>query len=933
MILPAPPIPPSTTTTSLPPSSSAASTFYASLDSILDSPLAVPLVCSQDDEETQQHAALFDKLQSYYALLESHYDQYLDQETNVEYCVSRLLSCGWFKEHRTGVETCMLDLSSRARSLPALLIAYDVILAYGDEHPEIYLSLHNGVDGSAKDKIARLVHQIWAGHYAAVAEATLGGLGRKEMNDDVATAPGWGGASFASDEGETTHGNPIAARLAPRQALPETSNAARLRIHQIRLRERAIQLLYEVCRMQRLEPVDMRAVDEHFVSHLFDLVEETRHHEDEAFNYQLIKVIAALNEQFMVSSLSSQISAKNVVMGILRSRLHVTKTFGENLIFMLNRASSHSAEDACMQLLVLKLLYLLFTTTETAHYFYTNDLKVLVDVFIRELTDLPEESESLRHTYLRVLHPLLTSTQLSAHPYKRPQIRRLLRTLVKDSLYRGDVSATTRRLVQRCLEAEWCVELDRLDPDYVAPTPAPNGNGGATKGARPSTGGESTTQSSLLPTAASTLPPPSAARMRGVSVSSPTSSSSPIAPPPTAPAHVPSFLEAPRFRSVSAALHSAPTTPPPSEPYLDAEGMAPPAPAIEVEDETAMALADGRTTRDTEGEGERSWQWDFANAHRDGEATTRTTTITVGEDDARASNQQEEGTGQAQAQAQAQSAFLQPVSPQHQHRPVARRASHNEFKRPIVKPAVRRPPPPTPTLSSSSGSARGEGLPRTASTDAGDTFAFLQNGDVPTSPPRAATLPALHVQGPSSGDMGSEGQEGQEREMEMEMDMMEDEALSRSVGSLGLSASGNGNGSNDEVTSRSSSPLRPSSATSSSGSKQRRRPPAPPSLVATALANSSASLDEPLRTGSSPAPTDGGGARPRNGRREMLGSASHPGWAGAYYDEGGGGGGGNGEEAPSRTTTPPSSAATPTSSGGRRRPPPPPVDRSTKVGR
>lgn len=48
-----------------------------------------------------------------------------------------------------------------------------------------------------------------------------------------------------------------------------------------------------------------------------------------------------------------------------------------------------------MQLLVLKLLYILFTNKATSEYFYTNDLCVLVDVFLRELVDLDEESESV----------------------------------------------------------------------------------------------------------------------------------------------------------------------------------------------------------------------------------------------------------------------------------------------------------------------------------------------------------------------------------------------------------------------------------------------------------------------------------------------------------------------------------------------------------
>lgn len=49
-----------------------------------------------------------------------------------------------------------------------------------------------------------------------------------------------------------------------------------------------------------------------------------------------------------------------------------------------------------MQLLVLKLLYLLFTTKGMSEYFYTNDLCVLVDVFLREIGNIDEDNESVR---------------------------------------------------------------------------------------------------------------------------------------------------------------------------------------------------------------------------------------------------------------------------------------------------------------------------------------------------------------------------------------------------------------------------------------------------------------------------------------------------------------------------------------------------------
>ena len=67
----------------------------------------------------------------------------------------------------------------------------------------------------------------------------------------------------------------------------------------------------------------------------------------------------------------------------------------------------------------------------------------------------------LRHTYLRVLHPLLTKTQLKDVPYKRPQILVALESMITNSRIR-EVNPTTKRLVERCLSGEWCVSLREL---------------------------------------------------------------------------------------------------------------------------------------------------------------------------------------------------------------------------------------------------------------------------------------------------------------------------------------------------------------------------------------------------------------------------------------------------------------------------------------
>lgn len=135
-------------------------------------------------------------------------------------------------------------------------------------------------------------------------------------------------------------------------------------------------------------------------------------------------------------------------------------------------------------MLTLKLLYLIFTTPSTYEYFFTNDLHVLVDILIRNLLDLPEEASALRHTYLRVLYPLLAHTQLRNPPhYKRDGLRGLLSVLVRGQVSYGsdpehekimhfeEVDETTRRLVARCATVEWLRNDEQPDAAERQDTP------------------------------------------------------------------------------------------------------------------------------------------------------------------------------------------------------------------------------------------------------------------------------------------------------------------------------------------------------------------------------------------------------------------------------------------------------------------------------
>lgn len=265
-------------------------------------------------------------------------------------------------------------------------------------------------------------------------------------------------------------------------------------VHEEALHRSLMELLYEMARIQKISHADLTHVNDDFVCRLFDIIEQASDDVNDPYHYPVIRVLLVLNEQFMVAAhepavVSGQaVPLTNKVVKVLSSYGHRYKTFGANIILLLNRE-----DETSLQLLTLKLMYLLFTTPPTYEYFYTNDLRVLVDILIRNLLDLPEYAAALRHTYLRVLYPLLEHTQLQHPPYyKRHEIRKLLALLCGERIeddagtppvggpwnHFEDVDETTKRLVKRCQGVSWLMdpetaELVRIESPSEAGTPEP----------------------------------------------------------------------------------------------------------------------------------------------------------------------------------------------------------------------------------------------------------------------------------------------------------------------------------------------------------------------------------------------------------------------------------------------------------------------------
>ncbi|OCK99682.1 uncharacterized protein K441DRAFT_157431 [Cenococcum geophilum 1.58] len=251
-----------------------------------------------------------------------------------------------------------------------------------------------------------------------------------------------------------------------------------------RLHQSMLELMYEMSRIQRLNWEDLTSVDDAFILYLFQIIEGVSDDVNDPYHYPVIRVLLVLNEQYMVASTSPtpnnppSPSITNRVIKVLSTHGMTYKTFGCNLILLLNRESETS-----LQLLILKLLYLLFQSYSTAEYFYTNDLHVLLDVILRNLLDLPSDSPpaaALRHTYLRVLHPLLANSQIHRPPhYKRDEILKMLHLLTVSGTHFAPVDETTTRLAKRCTSVSW-LQLTESETDaHSRPNSYSDADGGA----------------------------------------------------------------------------------------------------------------------------------------------------------------------------------------------------------------------------------------------------------------------------------------------------------------------------------------------------------------------------------------------------------------------------------------------------------------------
>ncbi|AET41370.1 Ldb17p Ecym_8074 [Eremothecium cymbalariae DBVPG len=210
-----------------------------------------------------------------------------------------------------------------------------------------------------------------------------------------------------------------------------------------------LDLLFQIFKYSKCEITNLQKIDDFFVYYLMSTIRSDTF--EDLFNNAKFRLLLALNEQYVIAL--QQFELENKVFEYLLDN-QVSKNFVEFLMLQFNRET-----DKSLQIMMSKIFYLVLSAGQriSMNFFYLNDLNVVVDVLIRNLTNLSEEEELLRNTFLRVLHPLLKNTEWTKTRYRYTDLSKLLEYLscLDNICSTKDVNfeqISTTKLAFKCLE-------------------------------------------------------------------------------------------------------------------------------------------------------------------------------------------------------------------------------------------------------------------------------------------------------------------------------------------------------------------------------------------------------------------------------------------------------------------------------------------------
>ncbi|KAM7006839.1 NCK-interacting protein with SH3 domain isoform 2-T2 [Tautogolabrus adspersus] len=198
---------------------------------------------------------------------------------------------------------------------------------------------------------------------------------------------------------------------------------------------------------------------------IFSMGEQVPYHHYEHLNADFVQFLLGVVEDGLPSDPTEQLPdiflnlllsfnlhhtapSSNVIMQELKKKN--VKILSEKVLLLLNRGD----DPVCMfkhtppaPHSVLKFLQDVFASRETADIFYRTDMMVMIDIAVRQISDL-SPGEKLRMEYLSLMHSIMRSTDYLEHQHRLSDLQGALRRILNEEEDPGEEegSATAKQM-------------------------------------------------------------------------------------------------------------------------------------------------------------------------------------------------------------------------------------------------------------------------------------------------------------------------------------------------------------------------------------------------------------------------------------------------------------------------------------------------------
>ncbi|XP_041639589.1 NCK-interacting protein with SH3 domain-like isoform X2 [Cheilinus undulatus] len=198
---------------------------------------------------------------------------------------------------------------------------------------------------------------------------------------------------------------------------------------------------------------------------IFSMGEQVPYHHYEHLNADFVQFLLDVVEDGLPSDPTEQLPdiflnlllsfnlhhttpSSNVIMQELKKKN--VKILSEKVLLLLNRGD----DPVCMfkhtppaPHSVLKFLQDVFASRETADIFYSTDMRVMIDIAVRQISDL-SPGDKLRMEYLSLMHSIIRSTDYLEHQHRLSDLQGALQRILREEEDPGeeDGSATAKQM-------------------------------------------------------------------------------------------------------------------------------------------------------------------------------------------------------------------------------------------------------------------------------------------------------------------------------------------------------------------------------------------------------------------------------------------------------------------------------------------------------